>query len=72
MAAALTRKGVIGVEEIDLLSAISVNVTGGHTDSVALPISESIVRGAPVIDCNIDQSLLVSVVFQHQVRSVVP
>lgn len=70
--ARLTRKGIVSVEEVDLLSAIAIDVTGCHADGVALPVPQGIVRGAPLILCHVHQPPLRLVVLEHQVGAVVP
>lgn len=68
----LTREGVVGVEEVDLLTAIAVDVTGCHTDGVALPVPQCVVWGAPLILCHIHQPPLCLVILEHQVGAIVP
>lgn len=70
--AGLTREGVVGVEEVDLLAAIAVDVAGCHTDGVALPVSQGVVRGAPHILCHVHQPPPCLVILEHQVGAIVP
>lgn len=66
-----TREGVIGVEDINLLSTVSIDVTCCHSDGVALAVSQGIERGATVVNSNVDESLHLLVILQHQVWAVV-
>lgn len=68
----LTREGIIGVEKVDLLTAIPVNVTGCDPDGVALPVPQRVVGGAALVHCDVHQPLLGPVVLQNQVGAVVP
>lgn len=66
-----TREGIIGVEDVNLLPAISVDVTRRHPDGVALAVSQGIEWGAAVVNGDVDEPFLLLVVFQHQVWAVV-
>jgi len=70
--AGLTREGVVGVEEVDLLAAVPVDVAGRHTDGVALPVPQCIVRGTPVVLRHVHQPPPCLVVLEHQVGAIVP
>lgn len=70
--AGLTGEGVVGVEEVDLLTAIAVDVTGCHPDGVALPVPQCVVRGAALILRHVHQPPLCLVILEHQVGAVVP
>lgn len=69
---ALTGKGIIGVEEVDLLTAIPVDVAGCDPDGVALPVPQRVVGGAALVHRNVHQPLLGPVVLQNQVGAIVP
>ena len=66
-----TREGVIGVEDINLLPVVSVDVTRRHSDGVALAVSQGVERGATVVNGDVDEPFLLLVVLQHQVGAVV-
>lgn len=68
----LTGEGVVGVEEVNLLAAVPVDVTGGHADGVALPVPQRVVRGAALVLRHVHQPAPRLVVLEHQVRAVVP
>lgn len=70
--AGLTREGIVGIEEVDLLVAVPVNVTGCHTNGIALPVPQCIVRGARFILCHVHQPPTCLVVLEHQVGAIVP
>lgn len=66
-----TREGVIGVEDINLLSTVSIDVARCHSDGVALAVSQGVERRAAVVNSDVDKPFLLLVVFQHQVWAVV-
>lgn len=66
-----TREGVIGVQNINLLPTVSVDVARRHSDGVALAVSQGVERGATVVNSDVEEPFLLLVVFQHQVRPVV-
>ena len=66
-----TSKGVIGVKDINLLSAISVDVTRCHSDGIALTVSQGVKRGATVVNSYVDEPPPLLVVLQHQVWAIV-
>lgn len=67
----LTGEGVVGVEEVDFLTAIPVDVTRCHADGIARPVPQRIVRGAALVLCHVDQPAPRLVIFEHQVGAVV-
>lgn len=69
---ALTGEGIIGVEEVDLLTAIPVDVAGCDPDGVALPVPQRVVGGAALVHRDVHQPLLGPVVLQNQVGAIVP
>lgn len=66
-----TRESVIGVEDINLLPSVSVDVTGCHSDGVALSVSQGVERGGPVVNGDVDEPLTLLVILEHQVWAVV-
>lgn len=68
----LTGEGIIGIEEVDFLSAVPIDVAGCDPDGVALPVPQCIVRGAALVHRDIHQPLLGPVILQNQVGAIVP
>lgn len=66
-----TREGVIGVEDINLLAAVSVDVARCHPDGVALAVPQGVERRAAVVGGDVDEPFLLHVVLEHKVRAVV-
>lgn len=66
-----TREGVIGVKDINLLPAVSIDVTRRHSNGVALTVSQGIERRATVVNGDVDESLHLLVILEHQVWAVV-
>lgn len=66
-----TGEGVIGVEDINLLPTVPVDVTRCYSDGVALAVSQGVERGATVVNGDVDEPFLLLVVLQHQVWAVV-
>lgn len=69
---ALTGEGVIGVEEVDLLPPVPINVACCHTNRIALAIPQCIIWGATFIHCKVHQPAPYLVILQHQVGTIVP
>lgn len=67
-----TRVGVVCVEEVDLLSSIPVHVTGRDPDGIPCCVPQGVERGVTVIHGDVHESILGTVVLQHQVRPLVP
>ena len=57
-----TRESVIGVEDINLLPTVSVDVACCHPDGVALTVSQGVERGATVVNGDVDKPFLLLVV----------
>lgn len=57
-----TREGVVGVEDINLLPTVSVDVARCHSDRVALTVSQGVERGATVVNGDVEKSLPLLVV----------
>lgn len=66
-----TRKGIIGVKDVDLLASVPVDVTRCHPNGVALAVPQGVERGALVVNGDVDESFLLLVVLEHEVRAVV-
>lgn len=66
-----TRKGVIGVEDINLLPTVSVDVTRRDADGVSLTVSQGVERGAAVVNSYVDKPPPLLVVLQDQVWAIV-
>lgn len=66
-----TGEGVIGVEDINLLAAVSVDVARRHPDGVALTVPQGVEGRAAVVDGDVDEPFLLLVVLEHKVRAVV-
>lgn len=70
--ARVTRVGVVCVEEVDLLTSVSVHITGGNSNSSPCPVPQGVVWRVTVINCNVYQPVLSAIVLQHQVGPIVP
>lgn len=70
--ALFTRVGIVCVEEVDLLTSISIHVTGSNSNSVPCSVPQGIVWRAAVVNGDVYQPLLSAIVLQHQVGPVVP
>lgn len=57
-----TRKGIIGVKDVDLLPTVSVDVTRCHPNGVALAVPQGVERRALVVNSDVDKSFLLLVV----------
>lgn len=57
-----TGEGVIGVQDINLLPTVSIDVARCHSDGVALAVSQGVERGAAVVNGDVDKSFLLLVV----------
>lgn len=68
----VTGEGVVGVEEVDLLSSISIHITGRHSDGVSLQVSKPVIWRTLVVNGNIFQFVLGTVILQNQVWAVIP
>lgn len=66
-----TGEGVIGVEDINLLAAVSIDVARRHPDGVALAVPQGVEGRAAVVGSDVDEPFLRLVVLQHKVRAVV-
>lgn len=66
-----TGEGVVGVEDINLLPSVPVDVARCHSDGVALTISQGVERRAAVVNGDVDEPPLLFVVLEHQVWAVV-
>lgn len=66
-----TREGVISVQDINLLPAVSVDVARRHPNGVALAVPQGVEGRAAVVDGDVDQPLLLLVVLEHKVRPIV-
>lgn len=66
-----TREGVIGVQDINLLPAVSVDVARRHPDGVALAVPQGVEGRAAVVHGDVDEPFLLLVVLEHKVRPVV-
>lgn len=66
-----TREGVIGVQDINLLPAVSVDVARRHPDGVALAVPQGVEGRAAVVDGDVDEPFLLLVVLEHKVRPIV-
>lgn len=67
-----TRVGIVGVEEIDLLTAISIHITSSDADGVSRSVSQGVEGRVAVVNSNVYQSVLRATVLQHQVGPLVP
>lgn len=67
-----TWEGVVGVEEVDLLSAVSVHIAGRHSDGVSLRISQAVVRRTALVHRDVHEFVLGAVILQNQVWTVIP
>lgn len=68
----VTWEGIVGVEEVDLLSSISIHIAGRHSDSVSLRVSQGVIWRTAVVYGNVYQFVLGTVILQNQVWAVVP
>lgn len=66
-----TREGIIGVKDINLLPAVSIDVARCHPDGVALAVPQGVERRATVVNSDVDEPFLLLVVLQHKVRAIV-
>lgn len=66
-----TGEGVIGVEDINLLAAVSVDVARRHPDGVALAVPQGVEGRAAIVGGDVDEPFLLLVVLQHKVWAVV-
>lgn len=66
-----TRESIIGIKDVNLLPAISIDVTGCHPDGVALAVPQRIKRGATIVNSDVEEPFLLLVVLQHQVWAIV-
>lgn len=66
-----TGEGVVGVEDINLLAAVSVDVARRHPDGVALAVPQRVEGRAAVVDGDVDEPFPLLVVLEHKVRAVV-
>lgn len=70
--APFTRVGIVGVEEVDLLTAISIHITSSDADGVSCSVSQGVEGRVAVVYGNVYQSVLSAIVLQHQVGPLVP
>lgn len=70
--APFTRVGTVGVEEVDLLTAISIHVTGSDANGVSRCVSQGVEGRVAVVNGYVYQSVLRAIVLQHQVGPLVP
>lgn len=66
-----TGEGVVGVEDINLLAAVPVDVARRHPDGVALAVPQRVEGRAAVVDGDVDEPFLLLVVLEHKVRAIV-
>lgn len=66
-----TREGVVGVQDVNLLPAVAVDVARRHPDGVARPVPQVVEGRALVVHGDVDQPLPLGVVLEHQVGPVV-
>lgn len=57
-----TREGIIGVKDINLLPAVSIDVARCHPDGVALAVPQGVERRATVVNSDVDEPFLLLVV----------
>lgn len=70
--APFTRVGIVGVEEVDLLTAISIHIAGSDANGVSHSVSQGVERRVAVVNGNVYQPVLRATVLQHQVGPLVP
>lgn len=70
--ARVTRVGIVCVEEVDLLTSVSVHITSGNSNSSPCPVPQGVVRRVTVIHSNVNQPVLSAIVLQHQVGPIEP
>lgn len=63
---------IVCVQEVDFLKSVSVYVTGSDSDSISAWVPQCVVRRPCVINSDVYQLFEGGVIFQHQIRSVVP
>lgn len=68
----LTRVGIVCVEEVDLLTSISIHITGCNSNSISCSIPQGVVWRVAIINSDVHQSVLSAIVLQHQVGPIKP